>query len=249
MSDSEFADRVAVVTGGSEGLGRDFCRALADAGCEVYFCALEEGRGQAAARKMGPRAHFFAADLADPAQIAAFAAFVQSGTGRVDYLVNNIAVDDRIAFEDITPDACDRMWQVNARSYLLTSRAFLELLRAGDGKSIVNLGTTNHMIGQSPFTIYGATKSALLGFTRSLARELGPEGIRANMVSPGWVMTEKQMRERVRPGDQDRLLAEQSLKFLLLPEHITPAVLFLLSSASDAITGQNLVVDAGKFMY
>lgn len=246
---TEFSGRVAVVTGGSDGLGLDFCRALLQAGCEVYFCARNAGRGERAAKSLGSKAHYFQADLACPEQITAFASHVGEKTGRVDYLVNNVAIDDRITFADVTDQACDVMWQTNLRSYLLMARACLDLLRAGQGKSVVNIGTTNYMLGLEPFTIYNATKSGILGFTRSLARELGPEGIRVNMVSPGWIMTEKQLREHVTEADKEALLRDQALKFLLYPEHVTPAVLFLLGSGASAITGQNLVVDAGKFMY
>jgi NAD(P)-dependent dehydrogenase (short-subunit alcohol dehydrogenase family) len=104
------------------------------------------------------------------------------------------------------------------------------------------------MFALEPFTLYNATKSGILGFTRSLARELGREGIRANMLSPGWIMTEKQLREHVREQDKADLVRDQSLKFLLEPHHITPTLLFLLSNAACAITGQNFVVDAGKYM-
>lgn len=245
---SEFAGRIAVVTGGSDGLGLDFCRALCDADCEVYFCSRDASRGQAAVQSLGPHAHYVQADLAHATQIAAFASEVGDAAGRVDYLVNNVAVDDRIPFEVVTAEACDRLWQVNLRSYLLVARALLDLLRAGEGNSIVNVGTTNYMLGLEPFTLYNATKSGIVGFTRSLARELGPEGIRVNMLSPGWIMTGKQLREHVTEQDRHDLLRDQSLKFLLTPDHVTPALLFLLSSAAGAITGQNLVVDGGKFM-
>lgn len=244
----EFAGRVAVVTGGSDGLGFDFCRALCQAGSEVYFCARNAQRGAAAENTLGAKGHYFQADLADAGQIEAFADFVQQRAGHVDYLINNIAIDDRIPFSDLTADVCDRMWQINLRSTLLMTHACLTLLRNGAGKSVVNIGTTNWMMGQAPFTLYNATKSGLLGFTRSLARELGSEGIRANMVSPGWVMTEKQLREHVSPQDQEELLRDQALKFLLEAKHLTPCVLFLLSSAAVAVTGQNLVVDGGKLM-
>ena len=244
----EFAGRVAVVTGGSDGLGLDFSRALVEAGCDVYFCARNADRGRATAKAMGPKAHFYRADVAYGGQITAFIASVANEAGRVDYLINNVAVDDRIDFADLTEEACDQMWRVNLRACLLVTRACLELLRAGEGKSVVNIGTTNYMLGLEPFTLYNATKSGVLGFTRSLAREMGKEGIRANMVSPGWIMTEKQLREHVTEQDKQQLLADQSLKFLLKSEHVTPAVLFLLSSAAAAITGQNLVVDAGKHM-
>ena len=183
-----------------------------------------------------------------PRLIDEFAAAIGAAAGRVDYLVNNVAVDARVAFADVSPEVADRMWQVNLRSYLLTTRAFLELLRAGQGRSVVNIGTTNYMLGLEPFTLYDATKAGILGFTRALARELGHEGIRVNMVSPGWVMTPRQLEVHVGQQDQRDLLRDQALKFLLEARHVSPAVLFLLSSAAAAITGQNLVVDGGKYM-
>ena len=244
----EFVGRTAVVTGGSEGLGQDFCRALCEVGCDVFFCARSSSRGSAAARALGPKAHYFQADLTSSEQIAAFAAHVREHTNRVDYLVNNAANDDRITFRDFTLEQCERMWQLNLRSYILTARAFLELLLAGTGKSILNIGTANWMLGLAPFSLYNATKSGILGFTRSLARELGRDGIRVNMLNPGWVMTEKQLRKYVTEEDKKMLLQEQSLAFLVEPRHVSPVMLFLLSSAAVAVTGQNLVVDAGRVM-
>lgn len=242
----EFAGRVAVVTGGTDGLGFDFCRSLAAAGAEVWFCGRRAIQGSAAAAAIGPRAHFFQADLAEPAAIEAFIERIDDAGGRIDYLVNNAATDDRIPIEEADAEACDRLWRVNLRAYLLVTRAALPLLRRGEGRAIVNVGTTNYMLGLTPMTVYNATKSGIVGYTRSLARELGSEGIRANMVTPGWVMTERQLEQYVTPEAQQALLAEQSLKFLLFPEHITPAVMFLLGSGAAAITGQELVVDCGK---
>jgi NAD(P)-dependent dehydrogenase (short-subunit alcohol dehydrogenase family) len=208
----EFAGKIAVVTGGSEGLGRDFCGALVGGGCKVYFCAEKAPGGEQAAKELGPLATFVKADVGDSDQISQFAATVASLETRIDYLINNVAVDDRIDLDNITAEFCDWMWQINTRSYILIAKAFVNLLRAGTGKSIVNIGTTNYMIGQDRFSVYGATKSAILGLTRSLARELGPEGIRCNLVSPGWIMTDKQLREYVKEQDKVDLLHEQSLK-------------------------------------
>ncbi len=242
----EFNGRVAVITGGSEGIGQDFVRILCEAGCKTYFCARHAERGQAVEKHLGPNARFIQTDLGSPEQIKAFAAHVREREGAVDYLVNNAANDDRIAFRDITVEDCDRMWNLNLRSYLLTSRAFLELLLAGKGKSILNIGTCNWMVGEAPFTVYNATKSGILGFTRSLARELGPDGIRVNMINPGWVMTEKQLRKYVTEADKKMLLEVQSLKFLVEAHHVSPVMMFFLSSASGAVSGQNLVVDGGR---
>ena len=242
----EFKGRVAVITGGSEGIGQDFVRILCEAGCHTYFCSRNAERGEAVAKALGPHAHYFQTDLGAPEQIKAFAAHVRERAGSVDYLVNNAANDDRIAFRDITVEDCDRMWNLNLRSYLLTSRAFLEMILAGKGKSILNIGTCNWMVGEAPFTVYNATKSGILGFTRSLARELGPDGIRVNMINPGWVMTEKQLRKYVTEDDKKMLLNVQSLKFLVEARHVSPVMMFFLSSASGAVSGQNLVVDGGR---
>jgi NAD(P)-dependent dehydrogenase (short-subunit alcohol dehydrogenase family) len=242
----EFKGRTAVVTGGSDGIGQDFVRILSEADCETYFCSRTAEKGQAVAKALGPHAHYFQTDLGSPEQIQAFAAHVRERAGSVDYLVNNAANDDRIAFRDITVEDCDRMWHLNLRSYLLTSRAFLELILAGKGKSILNIGTCNWMVGEAPFTVYNATKSGILGFTRSLARELGSDGIRVNMINPGWVMTEKQLRKYVTEDDKKMLLNVQSLKFLVEARHVSPVMMFFLSSASGAVSGQNLVVDGGR---
>jgi len=247
-TDSEFEGRVAVVTGGSDGLGLDFCRALASRGATVFFCGRNIQKGERAAKELGQNARFVRADVSEASDIRDFAAEVRSQVARIDYLINNVATDDRIEFDALNEDVVDRMWRINLRSYLLASRSFYDLLLAGDGKSVVNIITTNYMLGLSPFTLYNATKSGIVGFTRSLARELGPQGIRVNAVSPGWVATEKQLSNHMSEADRAQLLADQALKFLLAPEHVTPPVLFLLSSASSAITGQNLVVDAGKVM-
>jgi len=245
---SDFSGRVAVVTGGSAGIGAAISRALADAGAEVWFCARGAERGRRTALEIGERAHYVPADLTDTARVARFATVVAESATAVDYLVNNAAMDDRVPFEEATPDAVDRMLDANLRSAILVTRAFLDLLRAGSGRAIVNLVTTNYLLGLAPFTLYNAAKSGIVGFTRSLARELGPEGIRANMVSPGWVMTEKQLREHVTEQDKRELLEAQALKFLLTEEDIVGPVLFLLGSGARAVTGQNLVVDAGKVM-
>jgi len=244
----EFKGRVAVITGGSEGIGQDFARILCEVGCKVYFCARNAEHGKAVEKALGPNAHFVQTDLASPEQINAFAAHVGERERAVDYLVNNAANDDRIKFRDVTVEECERMWKLNLRSFILTSRAFLELLLAGEGKSIVNIGTCNWMVGEVPFTLYNATKSGILGFTRSLARELGPEGIRVNMINPGWVMTEKQLRKYVTEADKKMLLEVQCVKHLIEPKHVSPVLLFFLSSASGAVSGQNLVVDGGRIL-
>ena len=246
---SEFSGKIAVVTGGTMGLGRHLTQTLTEAGADVFFCGQRETLGRQAADAMGPQAHFVACNLADAAQTQAFIHAAGEFRGHIDYLINNAATDPRIELATATVDEFDKLIAVNLRSFFVATQGALPYLQAGQGKAIVNICTTNYMLGLAPFTIYNASKSGIVGFTRSLAREMGPLGIRANVLSPGWIMTEKQLREHVTEKDKQELLDAQSLKFLLTEEDVTPATLFLLSQAARGITGQNLVVDGGKVMY
>jgi NAD(P)-dependent dehydrogenase (short-subunit alcohol dehydrogenase family) len=244
----DFEGKVALVTGGTDGIGRHLTLALASLGCVTWFCGRREDRGREVERLSNGLARFYRCDLASPEETVAFVAAAGSDSGRLDYVVNNAAVDPRIALEESAVEDFDRLIATNLRSCYVVCREAIPWLRRGEGKAVVNTGTTNWMLGQAPFALYAASKSGILGLTRALAREFGPEGVRVNMVSPGWIMTGKQLRDYVTGQDKADLLRDQSLKFLLVEEHVTPATLFLLSSASCAITGQNLVVDGGKYM-
>ncbi len=243
----EFSGRVAVVTGGTGGLGRDLTAALAREGCEVFFCGRRDSAEETLAL-CGGRGHYRRCDLTAPEEIAGFFREAIAFRGRIDYLVNNAADDARVRFEEADCEAFDRFIAIDLRAAFLATRAALEGLRAGSGKAVVNMGTTNWMLGLAPFTLYSSAKAGMLGFTRALARELGPEGIRVNMLSPGWIMTGKQLRCYVSEEDKRDLLRDQALPFLLRESDITPITLFLLSGAARAVTGQNLVADAGKIM-
>lgn len=245
---NEFNDRVALITGGTAGIGRHLAIALAGHGADVFFCGRRPDAGEETLTHCAGRGHFCCCDVANPQEIDEFVDTAVRFDGRIDYVINNVAVDTRIAFAEATLDDFERFVAVNLRSAFAVTKAALPALRAGVGKSVVNLGTTNYMLGLSPFTGYNASKAGLLGFTRSLARELGPENIRVNMLSPGWVMTAKQLELYVTEADKSELLRDQALPFLLTEDDITPVVLFLLSSAAGGITGQNIVVDGGKVM-
>lgn len=245
---AEFSGRVAVVTGGSDGLGRDLVGALVRLGADVFFCGKTRAKGETVERALGRRAHYVQADLSDTAAARAFVKQAAAFKGRIDYLVNNAAIDPRIEFEKATAEDFDRLIAVNLRPYFVVTQAALPALRRGAGRAIVNVATTNCLLGLSPFTIYNASKAGGIGFTRSLARELGPGGIRVNCISPGWIMTKKQLREHASPRDRAELIEAQALKYLLTEEHVTPLTLFLLSRCAAGITGQNIVVDGGKFM-
>ena len=242
----EFNGKVAAVTGGSSGIGRAIAVELASCGATVFSCSRTGETGTelcGSGRIINGRC-----DLSVPDSLNSWVGSILQHSGKIDYLVNNAAFDGRVEFDDADEAEFEKFVAVNLRAAFLVSRAALPGLRAGSGKAVVNLGTTNWMLGLSPFTLYSCAKSGLLGFTRALARELGKEMIRVNMVSPGWIMTEKQLAEYVTEQDKADLLRDQALPFLLQEKDVVPAVKFLLSSAAGAITGQNLIVDGGKLM-
>ena len=247
-SDDEFSGRVAVVTGGTAGLGRHLCATLVTLGAEVFFCGRDSGAGRKFEEMWGARAHFIRCDLADADQTRAFVQTAGEHRGSIDYLVNNAAIDPPMPFDESDEELFDRVVSVNLRSFFVVARAAVDYLRRGTGKAVVNLGTTNYMLGLTEYTAYNSAKSGIVGFTRSLARDLGTDGIRVNMVSPGWIMTERQLAEKVTDEDKRDLLRDQALKYLLDESHVTPVTLFLLSRAAAGIAGQNIVVDAGKVM-
>lgn len=248
-SPAEFAGKVAVVTGGSDGLGEDLCRTLVGLGAEVFFCGRRAELGREREAEWGERAHFVRTDLADAEQAAAFVRQAGDFRGHIDYLVNNAAIDPMIAVEDTPVERFDEIVAINLRAYFVVAKAAIPYLERGEGKAVVNTCTTSYMIGFAGAASYNAAKSGIIGFSRSLARELGPKGIRVNVVSPGWIMTRRQLADKVSDADKQALLGDQCLKTLMTPAHVTPLTLFLLSRAAAGICGQNLVVDGGKFLY
>jgi NAD(P)-dependent dehydrogenase (short-subunit alcohol dehydrogenase family) len=169
------------------------------------------------------------------------------GIGRqhktIHALVNNAARDPRIALDKMSAKDWDSLFATNLRAYFLTCREAVKWMRAGS--SIINLASITFHAGPANLTAYVATKGGVLGFTRSLARELGPRRIRVNTVSPGWVMTERQLREYVTPAVKKMIRRAQCIPDLIAPEEIAAVILFLASHASRAMTGQELLVDRG----
>jgi len=245
----EFAGKVALVTGGTDGLGKHLCAALLSLGAEAVFCGRREQLGRQLADQWGQRAHFIRCDLADADDAVAMVRQAGRIRGRLDYLVNNAAIDPDAPFETISLDQLDRILAIDLRAQFVVAQAAVPYLEKGEGKAIVNVCTTNYLHGWPGATAYNAAKAGIVGFSRSLARELGGRGIRVNVVSPGWIMTRRQLDEKVTEPAKRDLVATQSVKTLLTAQHVTPATLFLLSRAAAGITGQNLVVDGGKHFH
>ena len=231
-----------LITGGAQGIGAALVRSFVAQGSVVAFLDLAREAGRAVADATG--ATFRCVDLTDiEATRAAIAELVASLGGGFSVLVNNAAWDERHAIETTTVELWDRIQAVNLRHQFFVTQAVLPTMQAGG--SIVNLSSTSYLLGVTGMPGYIAAKAAISGMSRSLARELGPRGVRVNAVLPGWVMTERQRSKWITPEALDDTMKAQCLPVPIQPEDVPPLVLFLASSASRMITGQAIAVDAG----
>ena len=244
--------RVAIVTGGGGGLGEGICRALAAAGAAVAAVDVACEDAERVAEGLSSEGACCAAiecDVSDRRSVEAMTARVVAELGGVDILVNNAAIYPLRAWTEIEEDEWDRVMAVNLRGYFLCARtAFPHMRDRGRGR-VINVASITFFIGWAGFLDYVSSKGAVIGFTRTLAREVGPEGVTVNAISPGAFPT---AAERVHPDQQAlnrRILEQQCLKRRGEPEDVGNLVAFLASDAASFITGQTIMIDGGWAMH
>ena len=239
----ELAGRLVLITGGANGIGRAMVEAFHVQEAVVCFCDLDEKAGARLAKRLRDRAEFAKVNLTSEAEIKRWMARVAKRHGDIHVLINNAAYDPRIALEDVTTKAWDDLFAINIRAYFLACReASLHLAK---GASIVNFSSITFYTAPVNMSAYVATKAAAIGLTRSLARELGPRRIRVNTISPGWIMTERQLSDHVTPAVKRQIRREQCIPDLNQPDEVADVALFLASDSSRAVTGQEILVDRG----
>jgi len=235
------AGRRALVTGGASGIGAEIVRGLAAQGAETHFLDIDEEAGAALAAETG--AGFAGCDLTD---IDALRTALRAAEGDgFDVLVNNAARDDRHDLADLTPEMWEQALATNLSHHVFAAQAVAPAMARKGRGSIVNMGSVNWRRGRPGMIGYSASKAAVSGITRTLARELGEAGIRVNAVLPGAILTERQARLWATPEMEREFLAMQALKFRLTPGDVVPMVLFLAADTSRGCTGQEFIVDAG----
>jgi NAD(P)-dependent dehydrogenase (short-subunit alcohol dehydrogenase family) len=188
---------------------------------------------------------FIACDLRDIAALRAAIAEVAAAHGPITVLINNAAHDERHRLEDVTVEYWDDRMAVNLRHQFFAAQAVWPMMKAAGGGSIVNFGSVSWMIGQGGMPGYTTAKSAVMGLTRALARDLGPDNIRVNSIAPGWIMTERQVSLWLTPEGEAELLRRQCLKRKLMPDEMARIALFLAADDSSAMTNQTYVCDGG----
>ena len=245
--------RTVFVSGGSTGIGATFVEQFHAQGAKVGFVdrnadAADELLAKIAAGPNAAKAPvplFTPCDVTDIASLRAAVARTRESFGAISVLINNAANDQRHRVEDVTPEFWDRCMNVNLRHQFFAAQAVVDDMVALGGGSIVNLGSISWMIKGQGYPAYATTKAAIHGLTRSLAKDLGKRNIRVNTLVPGWVMTERQLRNWVTPEAEKEIDANQCLPGRLQAEHIAAMALFLAADDSRMCTAQSFVVDAG----
>jgi D-xylose 1-dehydrogenase len=240
--------KVVLVTGGGSGIGESIVREFARQKAKVAFIDIAVEPSRALAKELehtGTPVHFEPCDLTDIPAVQRTIAAIRSRLGPIQILINNAAHDERHPTETVTEEIWDGHIAVNLKHQFFCSQAVLPDMKAAGGGAIINLGSVSWLIGQGGMAAYTASKSAVLGLTRSLARDYGPFGIRVNAVAPGWIMTSRQLEKWVTPEAEAEIMARQCLKRKLQPIEIARFIVFLASDEASACTNQHYVVDGG----
>jgi NAD(P)-dependent dehydrogenase (short-subunit alcohol dehydrogenase family) len=244
------AGRVVLITGGASGIGAAFVRAFANQQARVAFLDIDAAAGEALAREVaassGSAPLFVACDLLDIDALRDAMAQVRVTLGDAAVLVNNAANDQRQVLSEVTPEQFDWMIGVNLKHVFFAAQAVVPQMQARRGGSIINMSSIAWMRGAPALPAYAAAKAAIVGFTNSLARLVGPDRIRVNAIAPGMVITERQ-RQLWYPDEQkiDELRSRQAIPDAVTPDDIASLALFLASDESQRITRQCFQVDGG----
>ncbi|MBV8700933.1 MAG: SDR family oxidoreductase [Bradyrhizobium sp.] len=240
---ASLAGRNVLITGGASGIGAEMVKAFASQESTVSFLDIDAQAGAATAAATG--AEFIHCDLTDIAALRSAVARVEDERGPVAVLVNNAARDDRHAMAEVEVEAWRRTLALNLDHQFFASQAVSKRMSGAGRGSIIMFGSVSWMRGIPGMVGYTAAKAAINGMTKTLARELGPGGIRVNCIVPGAIVTERQQRLWATPESNQRFIDGQALKFRLDGSHVARLALFLGSDESSGCTGANFVVDAG----
>jgi len=238
--------RSVFVTGGASGIGAAIVEAFIAQGALVGFLDIDDRAASELRLRLDAkeRLRYWKCDIRDvPALQRTIEQSVLALGGHLDVLVANAASDARHAFADLTPELWDETQAINLRSQVFSAQAAARVM--GLGGAIVLMGSVSWMRRRTGFVGYSTAKAGIHGLARTLAQELGPQGIRVNSVVPGAIQTPRQMAEVVTPALEKTFLDEQAVKFRLQPHDVAAMVLFLASDDARACTGQAFIVDGG----
>ncbi|MFL6659750.1 MAG: SDR family NAD(P)-dependent oxidoreductase [Massilia sp.] len=243
------AGKAVFVTGGASGIGASIVAAYAQQGARVAFADRDAASAATLLAsldgKVAVQPLFIACDLADMAALRASIVQGSEQFGDFDILINNTANDERHDFLDVTPEYFDAKLAINLKVAFFAAQAVVAGMQRKGGGAIINLGSTGWKNKVAGYAVYATSKSAVNGLTRSLAREYGKQNIRVNTLTPGWVMTSRQLEKWVDAAGERELDANQCLPGRIVGDDVASMALFLGAQDSRMVTAQEFVVDAG----
>ena len=242
--------RTVFISGGGSGIGASMVEHFCEQGSKVGFVDIDEAASTSLVKKIGAAGHpaplFRKCDLRDIRAYQSAIAEIARSLGTITVLVNSAARDDRHKLEDVTVEYWDERINVNLRHQYFAIQSVAPGMKQAGGGSIVNFSSVSYH-GMTPnLSVYQAAKAAVVGMTRGLARDLGPDRIRLNVVVPGWIMTERQIKLWVTPEAEKSSLEAQCLKEKLYPPDIARMVLWLAADDSRLVTAKDFTVDGGR---
>jgi NAD(P)-dependent dehydrogenase (short-subunit alcohol dehydrogenase family) len=242
------SSKVALVTGGSKGLGKAMARGLAEAGADVVISSRHENELRPALedilRGTGRKGRFVVADMSRRDQVQALAKAALDQMGRVDILINNAGTNKPQAIDAITDADWDNVLEINLSSVMVLSRALAPQMKERRWGRIIHISSVMGLLSKEKRNIYSATKAALIGLARSMALDLGPYGITVNCIAPGPFLTDLPM-SILSEAERQTFADHTALGRWGEPRELVGPALLLASDAGSYITGETLVVDGG----
>ena len=243
--------RTIVITGAATGIGQAFALACATHGANVVVADMNAAdETVAGVERAGTRALPVRVDVSDDSSVRAMAAAAMKTFGRIDGLITNAAYFREVRltpFEELDPAVWDRIFAVNVKGVWHCCKAVAPAMREQQSGSIVNIASVVAVAGQPGYLHYVATKGAVLAMTKGLAKEMGPLGVRVNVIAPGFVITDA---TRDRPVEwQQSFLKARALSREQKPDDLVGTAVYLLSDLAGFVSGQTIVVDGGHIMY
>jgi NAD(P)-dependent dehydrogenase (short-subunit alcohol dehydrogenase family) len=248
--DGRLKNRIAVVTGAATGLGKAAAIRLASEGAIVEILDLKDGSAAVAEIKAaGGDAHSTVCDCTDESQLAAAAKEIEQRRGHVDILVNNAGIlSGRKPWHTLSKEEVERFVNVNYVGYFLATKAFYPLILKSKTPRVIMVASRTYFLANPGQMAYVASKGAVMGMTRVLAKEMGEQGIPVNAVMPGMVATPGTM-EYSQEEAFNRVMGNQAIKKRVTPEHLAGSIAFLASDDAELITGQIILCDGGGYLH
>lgn len=244
----DLANKHVLITGGGSGIGAALTAAFLSQGALVSFIDVAPCNEfcEEMFKTFKQKPFSIKADITDITVLQQAIKSAKEQQGPIDVLINNAGSDQRHRLEDCTVEFWDNALDVNLRPHFFTAQAVFEDMKSLKYPSIINLSSNSFLLGLTGYPAYVSSKAGIQGLTKALAREMGPYNIRVNCLIPGWVMTQRQKEQWVTPESLRECLEQQCIAEAILPEDIADSCLFLASKSSRMITGQSIIVDAGR---